>query len=114
MYKNYDGTKALKRKGTNMSEEESNEATSVELDLDDLDDAAGGTVIRYQRDNHTWICEFTCPNCGSKNVDGIADGTMLGSKREAIKVMRSTVMTCRECGYSVRCDQDAWQLWMEN
>ena len=81
------------KKEATMSEEKSKEATSCELGLDDLDDVAGGTTVYYKRFNSTWVAEFTCPNCGSKNADGIPAGTTFASKQEYVQAIKTTEMT---------------------
>lgn len=96
-----------------MSEEKNKEVTSSELGLDDLDEFVGGTTVYYKRFDSTWVAEFTCPNCGSKNADGIPEGTTFASKQDYIEAIKTTEMTCRDCGYKVTCGPGAWVSWRQ-
>ena len=71
----------------------------MELSLDDLDEAAGGVIVKLTRFGRTRDIEYSCPSCGSRDLEGITDGAHYTSRAEMSKVIARQAVRCRNCGF---------------
>ena len=70
-----------------------------ELSLDDLDEAAGGTIVKLTRFGRTSDVEYSCPRCWSRDLEGITDGASYASFAELNKAIARQTVRCRNCGF---------------
>jgi predicted nucleic-acid-binding Zn-ribbon protein len=96
-----------------MSEDTNKNVDALSLSLDDLDDVTGGTVIRYARHNRTHVREFTCPQCGSQNLEGIQEGARFADLADAVSNTKHATVKCLNCGYTGEGYTFKQKVWSE-
>ena len=84
-----------------------------ELSLDDLNEVAGGAVIRYPRYGRTRAVEYSCPKCGCKDLEGITNSARYADLAEAHKATKHQVMRCTNCGFETIGGSMAHTNWLE-
>jgi predicted RNA-binding Zn-ribbon protein involved in translation (DUF1610 family) len=98
--------------GEAMAEHDS-KILAPKLSLDDLEGVIGGAVIRYPRYGRTRAVEYSCPQCGCKDLEGITDGARYADLAEASRATRHQMMRCKSCGFETTGGSMAQTKWLE-
>lgn len=83
------------------------------MDIDDLEGVSGGATIRAKRQIFKDVVNYTCPQCGSEDIEGIEDGAMFESSKEAIQAITRKMVRCRNCGYENLGGKMKVRVWLE-
>lgn len=76
-------------------------------------EAAGGAVIRYPRYGRTRAVEYSCPQCGSRDLEGIEDGARCADLTEAYKATKHQMMRCKNYGFETIGGSMRHTNWLE-
>lgn len=67
---------------------------------EELQLATGGTTVSIQNSTENFVLEYSCPKCGSVDLEGIEEGKIYASGREVYNEITNKQISCRQCGYS--------------
>lgn len=67
---------------------------------EDLQLVTGGATVTIDYPDELYVLEYSCPKCGSEDLEGIEDGKVFYRAIDVYNNISCKTITCRQCGHS--------------